>query len=270
MLHRSMSHSTMYSSCVADVTDDALTIDELARRTGMTVRNIRAHQSRGLLPPPEVRGRTGFYGPEHVARITLIRELQDDGFNLAAIQRLVEDAEGSTAEVLRFTRAVREPFEDEAPEIVTLEELAERWGENAGPELLDRALQLGLLRDIGGGRYEDLSPRLSRAGTELTALGIAPATALDVIAAVRGHAEGISERFVKLFIEEVWAPFERAGRPSERWPEVRDAIERLRPLAAESVLAVFQLAMSDAVDTAFGRELERIRREAEDAQRGAA
>jgi hypothetical protein len=51
---------------------------------------------------------------------------------------------------------------------------------------------------------------------------------------------------------------------------VRDAIERLRPLAAESVLAVFQLAMSDAVDTAFGRELERIRREAEDAQRGAA
>jgi DNA-binding transcriptional MerR regulator len=27
-----------------------LTIDELARETGMTVRNIRAHQSRGLLP----------------------------------------------------------------------------------------------------------------------------------------------------------------------------------------------------------------------------
>ncbi len=40
-----------------------LTIDELARETGMTVRNIRAHQSRGLLPPPEVRARTGYYGP---------------------------------------------------------------------------------------------------------------------------------------------------------------------------------------------------------------
>jgi DNA-binding transcriptional MerR regulator len=26
-----------------------MTIDELARQTGMTVRNIRAHQSRGLL-----------------------------------------------------------------------------------------------------------------------------------------------------------------------------------------------------------------------------
>jgi DNA-binding transcriptional MerR regulator len=67
---------------VSDVTELALTIDELAQRTGMTVRNIRAHQSRGLLPPPEVRGRTGYYGAEHVARIELIRELQADGFNL--------------------------------------------------------------------------------------------------------------------------------------------------------------------------------------------
>ena len=45
--------------------ESRLTIDELARETGMTVRNIRAHQSRGLLPPPVVRARTGYYGPEH-------------------------------------------------------------------------------------------------------------------------------------------------------------------------------------------------------------
>lgn len=56
--------------------DADLTIDQLAQRTGMTVRNLRAHQSRGLLPPPEVRARTGFYGVEHVARIELIKELQ--------------------------------------------------------------------------------------------------------------------------------------------------------------------------------------------------
>jgi DNA-binding transcriptional MerR regulator len=62
--------------------DDELTIDELARRIGMTVRNIRAHQSRGLLPPPEVRGRTGYYGADHVARLELIQELQAEGFNL--------------------------------------------------------------------------------------------------------------------------------------------------------------------------------------------
>ena len=250
--------------------DEALTIDELARRTGMTARNIRAHQSRGLLPPPEVRGRTGFYGPEHVARIDLIRELQDEGFNLAAIGRLVEGREGSTAEVLRFTRAVREPFEDEAPEIVTLEDLAEQWGERAGPDLLDRVVALGLLRELGGGRYEQVSPRLARAGAELADLGIDPDTAVDVIQAVRERAAGIADRFVRLFLDEVWEPFERAGRPAERWPEVRDALERLRPLAAESVVAIFQLTMSDAVEEAFGHVLERIRREAEEDQRGAA
>ena len=55
---------------MTEVTESALTIDELARRTGMTVRNIRAHQSRGPLPPPEVRGRTGYYSEGHVGRMT--------------------------------------------------------------------------------------------------------------------------------------------------------------------------------------------------------
>src|SRR4028118_1034394 len=59
-----------------------MTIDELARETGMTVRNLRAHQSRGLLPPPEVRGRTGYYGREHVDRVEPIKELQADGVTL--------------------------------------------------------------------------------------------------------------------------------------------------------------------------------------------
>ena len=61
----------------------------------MTVRNVRAHQSRGLLPPPEVRGRTGYYGAEHVTRIELIRELQADGFNLELIRRLLESTGSS-------------------------------------------------------------------------------------------------------------------------------------------------------------------------------
>ena len=117
-----------------------MTIDELAQRTGMTVRNIRAHQSRGLLPPPEVRGRTGYYGDEHAARIELIRDMQGEGLNLAAIRRLLEGIGQSSAEVLDFTRALRAPFEDEEPEIVDASEVAERWGNGgAGPALMRRA-----------------------------------------------------------------------------------------------------------------------------------
>src|SRR5437764_10640695 len=74
-----------------------LTIEQLASESGMSVRNIRSHQSRGLLPPPEVRARVGYYGAEHVARLALIADLQADGFNLAAIERLVNAPSGSAA-----------------------------------------------------------------------------------------------------------------------------------------------------------------------------
>ena len=53
----------MFVSVALDVATADLTIDELARETGMTVRNIRSHASRGLLQPPAVRARTGYYGP---------------------------------------------------------------------------------------------------------------------------------------------------------------------------------------------------------------
>jgi DNA-binding transcriptional MerR regulator len=234
----------------------ALTIDELAQRTGMTVRNVRAHQSRGLLPPPEVRGRTGFYGPEHVARIELIRELQADGFNLDLIRRLLESAGSSTA-ALRFTRALRAPFADEEPEVVTQEELTKRWG-TPDPRLLRRAEELGLLRPLGEDRWEEVSPRLGRVSSELAGLGVSARQALEVAGRLRRHADSVADTFIKLFVEVVWKPFESAGRPEERWPEVSDALERLRPLAAESLLAIFALAMDDAAERAFGRQLERL------------
>ena len=77
-----------------------LTIEQLAAAPGMSVRNIRSHQARGLLAPPEVRLRVGYYGPEHVAQLRLIRDLQEEGFNLNGIKRLLDDMHG-TAERLR-------------------------------------------------------------------------------------------------------------------------------------------------------------------------
>ena len=53
------------------------------------MRNVRSHHARGLLPPPEVRGRTGYYGPEHVERLRLIRQLQAEGLKLEGIKRLL-------------------------------------------------------------------------------------------------------------------------------------------------------------------------------------
>lgn len=242
---------------MTELTSDQITIDELARRSGMTVRNIRAHQSRGLLPPPDVVGRTGYYGENHISRLELIKEMQADGFNLGAIARLLKGVGDSSGEVLGFTRAVKAPFEDESPEILDQQEIAKRWGGEADPALFRKAERLGLLRPLDDSRYEVLSPRVLAAGTELAELGIPPATALEVAARVRRQSREVARIFIELFLENVWKPFDRAGRPEEDWPQVREALERLRPLASEALLGIFQLAMTDATEKAFGRALEK-------------
>jgi hypothetical protein len=79
-----------------------------------------------------------------------------------------------------------------------------------------------------------------------------------VAADLRRHADGVAKAFVQLFLDEVWKPFDEAGQPPERWPEVFDALERLRPLAAESMLAVFQIVMTERVERALGKEIEKM------------
>jgi len=242
----------------AEPSADELTIEQLAGRTGMTVRNIRAHQSRGLLPAPTIHGRTGFYGDEHVNRLRLIAEMQADGFNLKAIDRLLAGAgAGAAEELLGFKRALTTPFEHEAPEYLDEAELAGRFGDDDDGKLLAKAIKLGLLVPVGQGRYEVPSPTLLSAGEELARLGVAPEATIRVLEQLNRHSEGVAEAFVKLFLEQLWRPFEAAGRPEERLPDVREALERVRPLASEALLAVFQRKMTRAVEQAFGRELER-------------
>ncbi len=237
--------------------DNDLTIDELAREIGMTVRNIRAHQSRGLLPPPALRGRTGYYGADHISRLKLIQELQTEGFNLDLIKRLLDGAGGSSDQLLRFKHALARPYTDEQPANVGIADLIAQWG-TADPSLLLKALSIGLVRQLPDGRFEVPSPRLAKAGLELQRLGVSLDRSLEFTADVREQADRLAQTYVDLFLETVWTPFERAGRPAEGWPEVQDALERLHPLASESLLAVFGMAMKAAVDRESARALKRM------------
>jgi DNA-binding transcriptional MerR regulator len=225
---------------------DELTIDELARETGMTVRNIRAHQSRGLLPPPEVRARTGYYGPEHIERLRLITNMQAEGFNLAAIQRIIE-ANGGGAQIIDFGREVLGAF-DEEPELTTADELAKRFGGTLDVKAMQKAERLGLVRPLGDDRYEVTSPTLMRAGEELVNLGIPLSHALAVAERIQRNSRPIAEAFIRLFVEDVIGPGDPTQRTPEEWERLREALERLRPLATEAVRAGFQQTMSAAVD----------------------
>jgi len=235
-----------------------MTIRALAERTGMTVRNIRAHQTRGLLPPPVVRGRTGYYNEEHVARIELTKEMQADGLNLEAIRRVLDSGDGAAAAIFDFTRALRVPFEDETPEIVDADEIAGIWGREADPKLTRKAEELGILRSLPDGRVEVIGPSLLRAAAELAKLGIGPDGAIVTAEKLHRHAGGAANAFVELFATEIWAPFERAGRPERDWPRMSEALERLRPLAAGALLAMFQIAMGEAIEKESDRTLRLV------------
>ena len=74
---------------IDQVTPELLTLEELTNRVGMSVRNVRFYTTKGLVPPPIRRGRSGYYSPDHVARLELVQELQSHGFTLSAIERYV-------------------------------------------------------------------------------------------------------------------------------------------------------------------------------------
>ena len=240
-----------------------LTIEQLAAETGMSVRNIRSHQARGLLAPPEVRMRVGYYGPEHVAQLRLIRDLQDEGFNLGGIKRLLEDTHGTAGRLLRVRQSIAAPRAGIAPETMTAVELGRRFELDAveGREMLARALKLGVLIPLGGDKYEAPNPSILAVGDEAVKSGIPLRAALEVIEEIQRHCDSVSRSFVKLFIREVWKPFAKADMPADRWPEIEDAIERLQPAATEALMTIFQSTLSIQVDGAFAEIARRLSEE---------
>ena len=91
-----------------------MTIEDLARRTGVSTRNVRAYRTAGLLPPPRLDGRTGRYGDEHVRRLGVIARLQHRGWSLAAIRDVLAAVDaGRTLEELVDVTATGSDWLDE-------------------------------------------------------------------------------------------------------------------------------------------------------------
>jgi DNA-binding transcriptional MerR regulator len=219
---------------------ELLTIDQLAARTGLTVRNIRSHVTRGLLPPPLLKGRTGFYGLQHVARLQLVTSLQEQGFNLAAITKLVS---GLAAQWLT-----------EPAEIWNEAELAAGFGLMPDPELVQRLRKLGVLDRMPDGLIEVRNPAIIRVGRRLAELGYGIEDLMTVLRVLMQQSRVVAEAFVQMFLDVQWKDYVEAGMPAERLPGLQSLIEQLQPLASQAVIAAFQQAMTDATARAFERE----------------
>lgn len=236
-----------------------LTVDELAARVGVTVRNVRAYSARGLLPPPRMVGRTGYYGREHVARLLLVREMLAEGYSLAMIERTLSSAPPTASSAtLALHRALLAPWLPPEPEVTTGTELAARAGVPEQPEVIDQLVALGLVERLDDGRIRVLDPALLMAGLQVVALGVPPEALITAQAEVNEHVRAIARTYVQMFVDTVWRPFLEAGAPRERLDDILATVTRLQPVAAQAVLAAFRTEMATEVAAAVEAALSQL------------
>lgn len=227
-------------------------IDELAQRAGTTSRNVRAYQARGLLPPPILRGRTGYYSEEHLQRLEIIAELQARGFSLEAIRQTLDAwaRGGDLSHLVGFRHVLTTPLASDAARI-TGEELVERFPEVAAqPDLIERAGALRLLSPNEDGTYTVASAVLLAAGEELVRAGVPLAAILDLVEAVRPSVGDIADRFVQLVAEHLVAPVREGRVDPAALGEVVASLQRLRPIALEVVRPFLAQELMGAIDRA--------------------
>lgn len=228
-------------------------IDEVARRAGTTVRNVRLYQERGLLPPPRRDGRKGWYNEEHLSRLRLVLSMLRRGYPITAIRELTDAwaARRTLADVLGFEEALAEPFVTEEPRHLSPEALRELFP-GSDLETLQRAVDLEVLvPDIDG--FVAPSPALLEAGAQLVADGVPLSAVLDAASEIRAAADRLAERFVALFTDHVWQPFVDAGMPADELPRITATLQRQRPLVAKAVMPALAQAMQRHADEAAAR-----------------
>ena len=225
----------------------ALTIDQLAERSGISVRTIRFYAGRGLLPAPRLRGRTGLYGPDHLARLELVSELSALGFTLAAIEaQLARLPAGVGAEELALHRALLTPWVPEQVEELTVDELARRAGRPLNPADLDVLEGLGVItRTEGGVRLH--GPALLGQGLEVLDSGLPTETWRRAHAIIERHTTALAEDLMAMFQDEVLQPYRDRGRPAEERARLATALAQLKPITVRGVVTAFGRAVNRTI-----------------------
>lgn len=231
-------------------------IRELSERSGTTVRNIRAYQDRGLIPPPQRRGRVSIYSEEHLARLRVITEMLDRGYTLASISDLFSAMEAGhdIADLLGLQRAVSSPWTDETPQTYSLTELMRLFGGRFSPRWLMIATDLGLLEQTGA-KFRAPSPRIVQVAAQLVEAGIPFEDMVSVVRKLRANVEAAAEDMVRLIERHCFDKYGPGLPPEDKVPELADLVWKLRPLVEQGVLSEVARAMEIAANKHLGDRL---------------
>jgi DNA-binding transcriptional MerR regulator len=234
----------------APARDLELTIDELAARTGTTVRTLRFYATQGLLPPPERRGRVAYYGPVHRMRLELIRTLQEHGYTLAAIERVLAriPLDAAPAEYA-VQSAVLAPWLPEQSERYDRAGLERRVGRRISDEEIGYLEQVGALQRDGDDEFRASSAVLGHA-VALMQLPVPASVLHDSAEIISEHATAVANGLTEVFIEAIWGPYQHGEIDSD---QVVAMLSRLRPLAVQGLVSAF----GRAADRAARRGLDK-------------
>jgi DNA-binding transcriptional MerR regulator len=243
------------------MTDEVeFTIDELAREAGATVRNIRAYQERGILPPPRRVGRVGMYGEAHLARLKIIGSMLARGYTLANVAELVEAWEQghNVAEVIGLEAAVTSPWTDEVPTHLTYEQAIQLLGAIPEPNVLRMAVQLDVIRPVEDG-FMVPSMKLLNVAATLLREGVPLKEQMVMIAELRRRTEEVADGLVAMVIRHVFDVYGKDSLPpAEEAPRLSALIWRLRPLVMQAMDSEVARAMEKAAQKHLGERLSHV------------
>lgn len=234
---------------------DLLTLEEVSERVGLSVRNVRFYTTRGLVPPPLRRGRSGFYTEQHVVRLELVRELQAHGFTLAAIEKYVARIpEHATPEEIALHRTLLAPWHPvEAGEEMNLAQLIERAGRDLDADNLKSLELLRVIAPSGRGRWLVSTAYLSLA-VGLLDVGFPEGVAAEVEAIYAKHAREVAEEITEVFRTRLLPSYRERGLSPE---QVGDLVQRLQPLSSAALVYAYGEAINETKREAVERRAGR-------------
>lgn len=230
------------SGVAAEQPPSLMTLDELTRRVAMSVRNIRFYTTKGLVPPPIRRGRSGYYTADHVARLELVSELQAHGFTLSAIERYVARIPAdSSPETIALHRTLLAPWVAELPETLSKRELGHRAGRPLSDDDLDTLHALGIVFPTKQGRFEVAVAHLA-VGVALLDLGMPLDAALAAQDIFTAHGRKVAEELTELFRTKVWPAYQEGESTPE---QLRAVVERFKPVTVQALVTAYESAVNE-------------------------
>jgi len=191
-----------------------MTIDDLARRTGLPVRTIREYHTMRLLPPPARKGRIGIYGARHIQRLELVARLQRRGYSLAGIRDLLQAWDSGTGLTALLGVDPGPVALDETPLRLTRAELSDRLpGLDAAT--LARAQASGLAVPDGPSHFLVRSPALADLAASGVRLGVSLDVMLDQLGVLTAELDALAKTVARPIVERIWEPVTGSDRAAD-------------------------------------------------------